>query len=264
MAIGQKLEEARNRKGISLREASESTKIRGDYLSAFEASQFEINLPDVYLRGFVRLYARFLGLDQEAIQADLDLEMGHSSSKSSKKVLGSLSADSPDNGEFANSNTVSSKPVGESRLGETPDFFKPVLISAVALVVLVIALIVYWLTGSFAPQPQPDIAPPGTITETNRPPQEAINVVTDGKHSLTLAAIGPIQRLIVSDEGASNPSQRYREYKDLPAGWQESLTFSKSFRCYCSSLENLRFAVDDGAEKKGEGEGPGNFTWKME
>jgi cytoskeleton protein RodZ len=31
MAIGQKLEEARNRKGISIREASESTKIRGDY-----------------------------------------------------------------------------------------------------------------------------------------------------------------------------------------------------------------------------------------
>ena len=30
MAIGQKLEEARNRKGISIREASESTKIRGD------------------------------------------------------------------------------------------------------------------------------------------------------------------------------------------------------------------------------------------
>ena len=42
MAIGQKLEEARNRKGISLREASESTKIRGDYLTAFESSSFDI------------------------------------------------------------------------------------------------------------------------------------------------------------------------------------------------------------------------------
>ena len=49
MAIGQKLEVARNRKGISLREASESTKIRGDYLSSFEAGNFDINLPEVYL-----------------------------------------------------------------------------------------------------------------------------------------------------------------------------------------------------------------------
>ena len=41
MAVGQKLEEARNRKGISIREAEESTKIRGDYLSAFESSRSE-------------------------------------------------------------------------------------------------------------------------------------------------------------------------------------------------------------------------------
>ena len=74
MAIGQKLEEARNRKGISLREASESTKIRGDYLTAFESSSFDINLPEVYLRGFVRLYARFLDLDQEADLLDTSVQ----------------------------------------------------------------------------------------------------------------------------------------------------------------------------------------------
>ena len=45
MAIGQKLEEARNRKGISIREAEESTKIRGDYLSAFEANNFRYRPP---------------------------------------------------------------------------------------------------------------------------------------------------------------------------------------------------------------------------
>ena len=66
MAIGQKLEDARNRKGISIREASESTKIRGDFLSSFEAGNFDINLPEVYLRGFIRVYARFLGIDPES------------------------------------------------------------------------------------------------------------------------------------------------------------------------------------------------------
>ena len=90
MAIGQKLEEARNRKGISLREATESTKIRGDYLSAFESGNFDINLPEVYLRGFVRLYARFLDLDQEAVLADLDLELGNVKNKSSRISLGSI------------------------------------------------------------------------------------------------------------------------------------------------------------------------------
>ena len=47
MGLGQKLEEARNRKGISIREATESTKIRSDYLSSFESGDFNINLPEV-------------------------------------------------------------------------------------------------------------------------------------------------------------------------------------------------------------------------
>ena len=71
MAIGQKLEEARNRKGISIREASESTKIRGDFLTSFEAGKFDLQLPEVYLRGFIRVYARFLGIDPESAVDDL-------------------------------------------------------------------------------------------------------------------------------------------------------------------------------------------------
>ena len=84
------MEEARKRKGVSLREVSESTKIRGDYLSAIESGNYEINLPEVYLRGFVRLYAKFLGMDQDAMVADLDTDLGKSGNKSSKKSLGSI------------------------------------------------------------------------------------------------------------------------------------------------------------------------------
>ena len=90
MAIGQKLEDARNRKGISIREASESTKIRGDFLSSFEAGNFDINLPEVYLRGFIRVYARFLGIDPESAVADLNLEIGSVKNKSVKKTIGKI------------------------------------------------------------------------------------------------------------------------------------------------------------------------------
>ena len=41
--IGERLEEARKRKGISIREAAENTKIRGDYLQKFEANTFDID-----------------------------------------------------------------------------------------------------------------------------------------------------------------------------------------------------------------------------
>jgi transcriptional regulator with XRE-family HTH domain len=68
--IGERLEEARKRKGISIREAAEATKIRGDYLHKFESNQFDIKLPDIYIRGFLRIYSNYLKLPAEKIIAD--------------------------------------------------------------------------------------------------------------------------------------------------------------------------------------------------
>ncbi len=70
--IGDRLEEARKHKGVSLREAAEATKIRGEYLSAFESNSFDINLPEIYVRGFLRNYANFLKLDAAQILTDYD------------------------------------------------------------------------------------------------------------------------------------------------------------------------------------------------
>lgn len=68
--IGERLEEARKKKGISIREAAEATKIRGDYLSKFENNQFDINLTELYVRGFLRNYAQFLRLPPDRILND--------------------------------------------------------------------------------------------------------------------------------------------------------------------------------------------------
>ncbi len=70
--IGERLEEARKRKGISVREAAETTKIRSDYLQKFEANSFDVNLPPLYIRGFVSAYARYLELDPQRIVSDLN------------------------------------------------------------------------------------------------------------------------------------------------------------------------------------------------
>ncbi len=71
--LGERLQEARQRLGVTLREAAEFTKIRTDYLQAMEANQFEsIPLADVYKRGFVKVYARYLRLDDEKAGADFN------------------------------------------------------------------------------------------------------------------------------------------------------------------------------------------------
>lgn len=68
--IGERLEEARKRKGVSIREAAEATKIRGDYLHRFENNQFDLSLPEIYVRGFLRTYATFLKLPNDKIVND--------------------------------------------------------------------------------------------------------------------------------------------------------------------------------------------------
>ena len=71
--LGERLQEARQRLGVTLREAAEFTKIRTDYLQSMEANQFEsIPLADVYKRGFVKVYAKYLRLDDEKAGAEED------------------------------------------------------------------------------------------------------------------------------------------------------------------------------------------------
>jgi cytoskeletal protein RodZ len=66
--IGERLEEARKKKGISIREAAEATKIRGDYLQKFESNHFDLGIGEIYNRGFLRTYANFLKLPADRIR----------------------------------------------------------------------------------------------------------------------------------------------------------------------------------------------------
>lgn len=68
--IGERLEDARKQKGISIREAAEATKIRGEYLQKFESNHFDLGLSKIYVRGFLRTYANFLKLPAERLLND--------------------------------------------------------------------------------------------------------------------------------------------------------------------------------------------------
>ncbi|MDQ8194844.1 helix-turn-helix domain-containing protein [Coraliomargarita sp. SDUM461004] len=83
-SIGERLEEARKRKGISLREAAEATKIRSDFLGYIETNKMDFDLPEIYKRGFLKNYARYLKLDVDKIMADYSAQQP-SNSRLAKK-----------------------------------------------------------------------------------------------------------------------------------------------------------------------------------
>jgi len=61
--IGNSLREARLRQNLDFPRIEEGTKIRGKYIQALEAERFEVLPGDTYVKGFLRTYAEYLGLD---------------------------------------------------------------------------------------------------------------------------------------------------------------------------------------------------------
>jgi cytoskeletal protein RodZ len=66
LKIGRALELARKRRGLSLKQVEEATKIRAGYLADLEQENFDV-LPAVYVQGYLKTYASFLHLDADAM-----------------------------------------------------------------------------------------------------------------------------------------------------------------------------------------------------
>jgi transcriptional regulator with XRE-family HTH domain len=70
LEIGRTLRLAREKRGISLQQVEEATKIRTRYLCDLENEHFDV-LPAVYMLGSLKTYAEHLGLDGAAMTGEL-------------------------------------------------------------------------------------------------------------------------------------------------------------------------------------------------
>lgn len=172
--IGERLEEARKRKGISIREASEATKIRSDYLHKFESNQFDLNLAEIYVRGFLRTYALYLGLPAEKVLNDY-AALGRSQSRQQRqpsreiygrmdvsiasaeeRAVGKAAASEEPSAQSAESRRASGLGRSGSSLPKGPAI-SPQLIfrGGIGLVVVVVVLLLYWLVSSLVGSNEP-------------------------------------------------------------------------------------------------------------
>ncbi|HKC19686.1 MAG TPA: helix-turn-helix domain-containing protein [Candidatus Dormibacteraeota bacterium] len=71
MTVGAVLAAKRGERGLSIDQVAASTRIRAEYLRALEADDFKAFAAAVYVRGYVRTYASFLGLVPDELLAQL-------------------------------------------------------------------------------------------------------------------------------------------------------------------------------------------------
>ncbi len=73
--VAQQLRQAREARNLSLAEVADFLKVRTDHLRALEEGDFGVFAAPVYIRGFVRTYARMLRLDVPQTIAALAAEL---------------------------------------------------------------------------------------------------------------------------------------------------------------------------------------------
>ncbi len=274
-SIGERFEEARKRKGISLREAAEATKIRSDFLGNIEQDKFDFELPDIYKRGFLKNYARYLKLDPENILTDYHAHvLGKSrGNKKGAELFGSMevkggtgelasSSEEPSYGRISPSTPMTETEVEaeeDSNLEDESDkifYIKAglVAVGTLALVVVIFSLIKAILGGD-AEVETADLRESPAMTETAETgtPEAALPAATED--SITLIASGNVYVLVKQRD---DNQELFR--KTLAGG--ETVTLSKSgpVDILFTAGENLVIENSQGEKLRPEGEGTAKIS----
>lgn len=85
--ISRALAERRKQRGLSLEKVTQNLKIRIQYLQAMEAGNWDQLPGEVYLRGFLKRYMQFLGMDQQILNPYFSLSNGVETQEGKIKAL---------------------------------------------------------------------------------------------------------------------------------------------------------------------------------
>jgi cytoskeleton protein RodZ len=76
MTAGTLLAAKRGERGLTIQQAATATRIRAEHLLALESDELESFAAPVYAKGYLKTYARYLGLDPEPLVAGTDRSAG--------------------------------------------------------------------------------------------------------------------------------------------------------------------------------------------
>ena len=191
--IGERLQQARQRLGLSLDEVAEKLKIRKDWLLKFESNEFTMNLPMVYARGFFRSYVKFLKLNETSFLAEYSEIVGD---QEKPFTLGHLRMESPEVEVDGAEPQITEMDAKEG----SAKFVKPILqfVYFKWLIGLCVLLLLGGVISLFWPKNKSDSA----VVDSENVVEEKVfnNVDVDPYEEITLVALDTVQ-VFVRQEG---------------------------------------------------------------
>ena len=162
IGVGSALRSAREGRSRTIDEAARDTKIRSEYLEALESESFDTLMGDAHVRGFLRSYSQYLGLDPDKVLAAYSRSAGEQEASSLPEP--SLEADRP------------SSPLNVINMSRSW-----ALAGTVALMVMVLFAMFGFLSRShMTPPPAPLSSDPPSIVPT----QHQVSVGLIAKHEV--------------------------------------------------------------------------------
>ena len=156
--VGESLREEREKKGLSLKDIETAISIRTLYLNAIEEGNYHLIPGEVYLKGFIRNYANYLGLNgQQMVDSYRQAQLPASS------VIESDVSDNP------------AKMAGKSSINNG----KPSKWLLISVLAICVAGSAWWLLGRSTteePQLNKQVQQSPSVSNQNAPIQSAIPV----------------------------------------------------------------------------------------
>lgn len=181
LTLGEKLGKLRSDRRISLSEISRATKIQVKYLEYLEEGAYEKLPADVYVKGFLRNYSEFLGIDEKILIKLYEKERGikNNLEKGKKTKKGSL-------------------PASREKINISSFVVTPRVLAAGAIVTLVLGgfFYLYKEIGSFASTPRLVILSPEKNYSTSENSVE-VSGITDRDAKVFINE----QPILVNDTG---------------------------------------------------------------
>ncbi len=175
--IGESLREARVKRGLSPADVQKAIRIRDRYLQALEEERWELLPGDAYVKGFLRTYADYLGLDGSLYVDEYNSRFAH---PEEQPVL------------------VPERLARARRIPRRGGILRPAVLIG-ALVAVVVGLAAWQLSGSGSGSPS---SAPGThSTTTTRHTTTGANTSPKQKHHTHVSVALPRSAMLVASRG---------------------------------------------------------------
>ena len=160
--IGDTLRAARRQQSRSLSDAAAETRIRESYLAALEQEEFASLGGDVYVKGFLRSYARYLRVDPDPLIAAYRRDHERNEEPATPRPAGRTRSTRPTGGVGGLGGLGPAQ--GMSGLGGLRRPSQPVLIGGAVLLVIIILALIGLLRGD--DDGGTAVAPPAVVPST--------------------------------------------------------------------------------------------------